>query len=156
MKIKTMFLALLAMLASAMPLSAQEYNITPAPFCVGDAPYNVPIKEGEFDFKRELKLYFDGDIAAEDRARLIAAAEAAGLNFEVVKRVPKKHGIVVSLHPTPYTRNEESYSIITEEDNVLIVGHDARGLFYALQSVRQLVESGEWQTGWIADQPRFE
>ncbi|MBR5865348.1 MAG: family 20 glycosylhydrolase, partial [Alistipes sp.] len=87
--------------------------------------------------------------------RLIAVAEAAGLNFEVVKREPKKGGIILSLCPTPYTHNNESYAILTDKGNVYIWGHDAAGLFYALQTARQLVESGEWKKGFIADYPRF-
>ena len=143
-------------------LSAQYDNIiTPAPLGMGYTFLNhIHIEKGEFDFTQELKLYFDiskhSDISPEDRERLIAAAEAAGLNFEVVKRWPKKSGIVLSLHPTPYTRNNEGYSILTEKDNVYVWGHDAAGLFYAIQTIRQLVESGEWQTGHMVDYPRFE
>ena len=121
---------------------------------------HIPIEEGEFDFTQELKLYFDdckySNISPEDRERLIAVAEAAGLNFEVVKREPKKGGIILSLCPTPYTHNNESYAILTDKGNVYIWGHDAAGLFYALQTARQLVESGEWKKGFIADYPRFE
>ena len=142
-------------------LSAQYNNITPAPLMMDDKFLNyIPIEKGEFDFTRELKLYFDisehSKISPEDRERLIAAAEAAGLNFEVVKRQPKKNAIVLSLCPMPYTHNNEGYAILTEKDNVFVWGHDAAGLFYAIQTIRQLVESGEWQTGLIVDYPRFE
>ncbi|MBQ2239402.1 MAG: hypothetical protein II322_01150, partial [Alistipes sp.] len=153
-------LLLLTMLGCAT-LSAQYDNIiTPAPLCMSDTFLNhIHIEEGEFDFTQELKLYFDiskhSDISPEDRERLIAAAEAAGLNFEVVKREPKKGGIILSLVSTPYTHNNESYAILTDMGNVYIWGHDAAGLFYALQTVRQLVESGEWKKGFIADYPRF-
>ena len=58
--------------------------------------------------------------------------------------------------PTPYTHNNESYAILTDKGNVYIWGYDAAGLFYALQTARQLVESGEWKKGFIADYPRFE
>ena len=155
------FTILFAFLISCATLSAQYDNIiTPAPLCMSDTFLNhIHIEEGEFDFTRELKLYFDiskhSDISPEDRERLIAAAEAAGLNFEVVKREPKKGGIILSLCPTPYTHNNEGYAILTDKGNVYIWGHDAAGLFYALQTVRQLVESGEWKKGFIADYPRF-
>ncbi|MBQ1174762.1 MAG: family 20 glycosylhydrolase, partial [Alistipes sp.] len=143
-------------------LSAQYNNITPAPLGMSNTFLNhIHIEKGEFDFTRELKLYFDiskhSKISPEDRERLIAAAEAAGLNFEVVKRLPKKNAIVFSLCPMPYTHDhKEGYSILTEKENVVVWGHDAAGLFYALQTIRQLVESGEWQTGHIVDYPRFE
>ena len=155
------FAILLVALFSCATLSAQYENIiTPAPLCMSDTFLNhIPIEEGEFDFTQELKLYFDdckySDISPEDRERLIAAAEAAGLNFEVVKREPKKGGIILSLCPMPYTHNNEGYAILTDKGNVYIWGHDAAGLFYALQTVRQLVESGEWKKGFIADYPRF-
>ena len=154
-------LLLLTMLGCAT-LSAQYSNITPAPLGMSNTFLNhIHIEKGEFDFTRELKLYFDisehSNISPEDRERLIAAAEAAGLNFEVVKRLPKKNAIVLSLHPIPYTHDhKEGYSILTEKENVVVWGHDAAGLFYAIQTIRQLVESGEWQTGHIVDYPRFE
>ena len=156
------FAILLAFLFSCATLSAQYDNIiTPAPLHMSDTfLQHIPIGKGEFDFTQELKLYFDdckySNISPEDRERLIAAAEAAGLNFKVVKREPKKGGIILSLYPTPYTHNNEGYAILTDLGNVYIWGHDAAGLFYALQTVRQLVESGEWQKGLIVDYPRFE
>ena len=156
------FAILLVALFSCATLSAQYDNIiTPAPLHMSDTfLQHIPIEEGEFDFTQELKLYFDdckySNISPEDRERLIAVAEAAGLNFEVVKREPKKGGIILSLCPTPYTHNNESYAILTDKGNVYIWGHDAAGLFYALQTARQLVESGEWKKGFIADYPRFE
>ena len=156
------FAILLVALLSCATLSAQYDNIiTPAPLHMSDTfLQHIPIEEGEFDFTQELKLYFDNskysNISPEDRERLIAVAEAAGLNFEVVKREPKKGGIILSLCPTPYTHNNESYAILTDKGNVYIWGHDAAGLFYALQTARQLVESGEWKKGFIADYPRFE
>ena len=155
------FAILLVALFSCATLSAQYDNIiTPAPLHMSDTfLQHIPIEEGEFDFTQELKLYFDNskfsNISSEDRERLIAVAEAAGLNFEVVKREPKKGGIILSLCPTPYTHNNESYAILTDKGNVYIWGHDAAGLFYALQTARQLVESGEWKKGFIADYPRF-
>ena len=155
------FAILLVALFSCATLSAQYDNIiTPAPLHMSDTfLQHIPIEEGEFDFTQELKLYFDdckySNISPEDRERLIAVAEAAGLNFEVVKREPKKGGIILSLCPTPYTHNNESYAILTDKGNVYIWGHDAAGLFYALQTARQLVESGEWKKGFIADYPRF-
>ena len=156
------FAILLVALFSCVTLSAQYENIiTPAPLHMSDTfLQHIPIEEGEFDFTQELKLYFDdckySNISPEDRERLIAVAEAAGLNFEVVKREPKKGGIILSLCPTPYTHNNESYAILTDKGNVYIWGYDAAGLFYALQTARQLVESGEWKKGFIADYPRFE
>ena len=156
------FAILLVALFSCATLSAQYDNIiTPAPLHMSDTfLQHIPIEEGEFDFTQKLKLYFDdckySNISTEDRERLVAAAEAAGLNFEVVKREPKKGGIILSLYPTPYTHNNEGYAILTALGNVYIWGHDATGLFYALQTARQLVESGEWKTGLIVDYPRFE
>ena len=108
------FAILLVALFSCATLSAQYDNIiTPAPLHMSDTfLQHIPIEEGEFDFTQELKLYFDdckySNISPEDRERLIAVAEAAGLNFEVVKREPKKGGIILSLCPTPYTQDRKS------------------------------------------------
>ena len=47
-------------------------------------------------------------------------------------------------------------AISTDYNGVIITANAPVGAFYALQTMRQMVESGDWQTGIIADYPRFE
>ena len=116
MRIKSLILALFATLVCGADLLAQTSNITPAPYCVRDGsqmPICQSIEPGEFDFSRKLKLFIDSSVAAEDRVRLIAAAEATGLNFKVAKRYPKKCCIRLFLKPSTSEKLDEGYSIST-------------------------------------------
>lgn len=53
--------------------------------------------------------------------------------------------------------NEEGYSIVTEKDRVVLKGHSERGLFYAVQTLKQLLFCGEGDLPElkIKDYPRF-
>ena len=148
------FAILFAFLISCATLSAQSGNITPAPVRVQEGVCDggqcgVPVP---FDVTQTFKLYIKGADAV-DAARLEEAVSAAGLKYERVKRLPKSGYIKIEIFDC--MENEEGYAIWTAPDAVCISAKSAAGAYYALQSIRQLVESGEWQTGLIVDYPRF-
>ena len=136
-------------------LSAQNSNITPAPVrvqggvCV-DGVCGVPTP---FDATQTFKLHIKGADEV-DAARLEAAVSAAGLDYKRVKRPAKSGFINIDIFDS--MDYEEGYVIHTAPEGVCITAKTAAGAYYALQSIRQLVESGEWQTGLIVDYPRFE
>ena len=150
------FAILLVALFSCVTLSAQYDNITPAPLrvqggvCDGDL-CGVPVP---FDATQTFKLYIKGADEV-DAARLEAAVSAAGIEYERVKRQAKKGFILIDIFPESMDY-DEGYVISTAPEGVCITAKSAAGAYYALQSIRQLVESGEWQTGLIVDYPRFE
>ena len=141
-------LLLFALLGCAT-LSAQYSNITPAPVrvqggvCDGDQ-CGVP---EPFDATRTFKLYIKGADAA-DATRLETAVGAAGLKYERVKRLPKsgfvKGMIIIEIFDC--MENDEGYTIWTAPEAVCISAKTAAGAYYALQSIRQMVEGGDWQT----------
>ena len=149
------FAILFAFLISCATLSAQYSNITPVPVrvqggvCDGEQ-CGVPVP---FDATQTFKLYIKGADKV-DAARLEAAVGAAGLKYERVKRQPKSGFIFINIFDS--MEQEEGYAIWTAPEGVCITAKTAAGAYYALQSIRQLVESGEWQTGLIVDYPRFE
>ena len=106
-----------------------------------------------FDATQTFKLYIKG-VDNVDAARLEAAVGAAGLKYERVKRQPKSGFIFINIFDS--MEQEEGYAIWTAPEGVCITAKTAAGAYYALQSIRQLVESGDWQTGLIVDYPRFE
>ena len=149
------FAILFAFLISCATLSAQYSNITPAPVrvqggvCV-DGVCGVPT---QFDAIQTFKLHIKGADEV-DAARLEAAVSAAGLDYKRVKRPAKSGFINIDIFDS--MEQEEGYVIWTAPEGVCITAKTAAGAYYALQSIRQLVESGEWQTGLIVDYPRFE
>ena len=107
-----------------------------------------------FDFSQLTSLYIKGAKGA-DLERLESAAKATGLNLKRVKRDSATSCLNIFINPDsmPF---DEGYAIVTSEHCVHITARSSAGAFYALQTVRQLVESGEWLTGAIVDYPRFE
>jgi hexosaminidase len=154
MRIKTFVLALVALLICGAELSAQ--NITPAPvrFQGGTCSDSGCLPAMPFDYSQLAKLYVEG-AQVSDVERIAAAIKAAGLDLKRVKQPSVKSCINIYINPDsmPY---DEGYAVVTSERCVDITARSSAGAFYALQTVRQLVESGEWLTGAIVDYPRFE
>ena len=134
-------------------LSAQMSQITPV-------PYSVTNKDTEdmqhFDATQELKLYIDAD--SETAKRIRAAIVAAGLNVKEVKEPAKTAFLNLAVDATA-VKEAEGYHMITTAQGVDIKAHSGAGLFYAIQSIRQMMEGeleGKWLEGEIYDYPRFE
>ena len=154
MRLKTYVLALVALLICGAELSAQ--NITPAPVRAygGTCSDSGCLPAMPFDYSQLTKLYIEG-AQGSDVERIAAAIKAAGLDLKRVKQPSVKSCVNIYINPDsmPF---EEGYAVVTSERCVDITARSSAGAFYALQTVRQLVESGEWLTGAIVDYPRFE
>ncbi len=139
---------LFALLLGSLSLSAQDNQITPAPrlFKVGD---------GELDATQTLKLYMDEYVT--DRETLLEAARATGLDIKLVIR-PAKQGYINFISDGEYV-SEEQYYLYIEEDGIEISAATPAGYFYALQTLRQIVENnpdGKLPACSMLDYPRFE
>ena len=142
------FIVLFALLLGSLPLSAQDNQITPAPclFKAGD---------GELDATQTLNLYMDEDVT--DRETLLEAARATGLDIKLV-RCPAKQGYINFISDGEYV-SEEQYYLYIEEDGIEISAATPAGYFYALQTLRQIVENnpdGKLPACSMLDYPRFE
>ncbi len=142
------FIVLFALLLGSLSLSAQDNQITPAPslFEAGD---------GELDATQTLKLYMDEYVT--DRETLLEAARATGLDIKLVRR-PAKQGYINFISDGEYV-SEEQYYLYIEEDGIEISAATPAGYFYALQTLRQIVENnpdGKLPACSMLDYPRFE
>ena len=142
------FIVLFALLLGSLSLSAQDNQITPVPrlFKVGD---------GELDATQTLKLYMDEYVT--DRKTLLEAARATGLDIKLVRR-PAKQGYINFISDGEYV-SEEQYYLYIEEDGIEISASTPAGYFYALQTLRQIVENnpdGKLPACSMLDYPRFE
>ena len=144
-------------LVASVQLSAQ--SITPVPLIVrgGVCDGEVCVPATPFDYTQPFKLTFEGADAV-DIERLTSAAKAAGLNVKCVKRAVNysKKGYLHILIRPEMLPSDEGYAISTDNNGIIVTANAPAGAFYALQTMRQMVESGDWQTGIIADYPRFE
>ncbi len=142
------FIVLFALLLGSLSLLAQDNQITPAPclFKAGD---------GELDATQTLKLYMDEYVT--DRETLLEAARATGLDIKLVRR-PAKQGYINFISDGEYV-SEEQYYLFIEEDGIEISAATPAGYFYALQTLRQLLENnpdGKLPACSMLDYPRFE
>ena len=133
--------------------SAQYSQITPA-------PYSIERKDTDdmqlFDATQELNLYIDADSETTERIR--AAIAAAGLKVKEVKKPAKKTYLNLAVDASA-VKEAEGYHIATTPEGINIKAHSGAGLFYAIQSIRQMMEGeleGKWLEGEIYDYPRFE
>ena len=148
----TLIIALFA-IVGLNEASAQFSQITPA-------PYSIELKDTDdmqlFDATQELNLYIDADSETTERIR--AAIAAAGLKVKEVKKPAKKAFLNLVINPTA-VKEAEGYHIATTPEGINIKAHSGAGLFYAIQSIRQMMEGeleGKWLEGEIYDYPRFE
>ncbi|MBO5972239.1 MAG: family 20 glycosylhydrolase [Alistipes sp.] len=133
--------------------SAQYSQITPA-------PYSIERKDTDdmatFDATQELKLYIDADSKTAERIR--AAIATSGLKVKEVNKPAKKAFLNLVIDPAA-VKEAEGYHIATTPEGINIKAHSGAGLFYAIQSIRQMMEGelkGRWLEGEIYDYPRFE
>lgn len=133
--------------------SAQFSQITPA-------PYSIERKDTDdmqlFDATQELNLYIDADSETAERIR--AAIAAAGLKVKEVKKLAKKAYLNLAVDASA-VKEAEGYHIVITPEGINIKAHSGAGLFYAIQSIRQMMEGeleGKWLEGEIYDYPRFE
>ena len=139
---------LFAMLLGASATVAQHNTITPV-------PSSVSWHDGSFDTSRGLSLYLDTKITAEDAARLLMAVEDTAIEFEVVKKIPKRGYLQLLLAED--VANDEGYRLEVSKQGVRIVAASAAGLYYGVQSLRELATLGcELPCCLIEDAPRFE
>lgn len=139
---------IIATIASVTLLSAQSNYITPV-------PVSASTELGSFDASEQLKLYIG--VEGADYDNLAAAAYATGLDLKSVKNPAKSRYLNLTIGNDDLL-GDEGYTLTITDKGIAIVANTPAGLFYGLQSVRQIAENGDntaWATGKIMDYPRF-
>jgi len=132
-------------------------------------PVSLTELKGEFVFTPASRIILasadaDSRIAAEDLARLVS--NPTGYKIEITEGTSSKNGSVFMKLDTA-VRNAEGYELAVTSKKIVILARSAAGLFYAVQSLRQLmpaeVEKAKTVEGFsltvpacvIKDEPRF-
>lgn len=116
------------------------------------APLKVELRPGAFALKQGLRLVA-GDAEADAAARFLQLAlrQRMGVNLPVVK---EGGGIV--LRKTTGSASPEAYTLAVAPTGVSLEATGGAGLFYAAQSLLQLIgEGGRIPAQWVEDAPRF-
>ena len=153
--IKSLLLALLT-LTTVEVCSAQENTITPAPNIAtwGDATLNTA---------KGLSLYIN--TPKEERSRLVVATKELNLDIKEAKRPAGRNYLNLSIvavediaEASAFKSFEEGYVLDITTEGVSIKATTAQGLYYGLQSLRELciANNNTLPTCHICDAPRFE
>jgi hexosaminidase len=145
--------------SSASPPDTALMNVIPK-------PWKAEIRPGRFVLSSETNLMVDD--------HLIEAAPAAAVLAEYLSRAPKidpqppqaaapsspRSTIRITLKDQDPELGEEGYLLEISPQEVRLAGNTARGLFYGVQTIKQLLILNS-NTGWnlpclrIEDRPRF-
>jgi hexosaminidase len=119
-----------------MNLSGQTNNINIIP-----KPQEIKILEGSFILNSSTKILFD------EQTRKIAEYFADELNALyglkiIVKKSPGESGdniINLQLTKPDHSNSKEAYHLTITKDKILITANEPNGIFYGIQSLRQLL-----------------
>ena len=153
---KILILTLAAMATTLGHCRAQENPITPAP--------NIAVwGEERLDVSKGLSLYIDAP--AEERARLIEASKDLGITVKESSRPAKRNFLNLNIvakeeiaEASSFERFDEGYTLDITTKGVTIQATTAQGLYYGLQSLRELCATNNHSLTacHICDAPRFE
>ena len=149
MRILRFFLLLLVIIGINMPSAiAQTNRITPVP------AVEEWRDDASLDLTKGLKLYLDESIGQQDMGRMLLAMSSLNVKFKISKKLPKSGYLYLDLTDAVVA---EGYKLDITPQGITIMASDASGLFYGLQSLRQLLGGGRVLTcGYVEDAPRFE
>lgn len=149
MRILRFFLLLLVIVGINMPSAiAQPNRITPVP------AVEEWRDDASLDLTKGLKLYLDESIGQRDMGRMLLAMSSLNVKFKISKKLPKSGYLHLDLTDAVAA---EGYKLDITPQGITIMASDTSGLFYGLQSLRQLLGGGRVLTcGYVEDAPRFE
>ena len=145
------------------PKKTIEVNIIPK-------PVSLSVEDGVFTISKSTKVYFDNE--SEEINKVLEYfiewfKNGSGIELEMAK-LPKKSSIYFTAENAPDSLGEEGYLLEINEDKVIVTANTATGLFYAVQSIRQMLppdfekQNSEYRIDKyylpclkIADKPKF-
>ncbi len=159
-KLRSIILCTASMLA--MPLTAvTEPAIVPK-------PHKMEVLQGSYKISEKTTIQYADD-SAKDVAEYLANAlnPATGLNLKAAKGETAGTGILLELLGDYSVLGDEGYNLTVNTDNITISAAKPEGLFYAAQTILQLlppqilsrtrIENGKWEIPSVSiqDKPEF-
>ncbi len=159
------FLFVLTILASVRTLpQTMENEISIIP-----KPKSIVVNEGTFNFTADTKIYYDqySKKIADYLAEVLIPATGFKLEPSIWNGRVETNSIILSLNSSPNDYGKEGYTLIVNPFNVMIEASELNGLFYGVQTLRQLfnpyinsvarVEGINWNLPCVVvlDKPEF-
>lgn len=133
-------------------------------------PKSIVINEGSFTLSSKTKICFDqySKRVADYLAEVINPVTGFNIKPEIWNGMMETNSIILSLKSKTNEYGKEGYTLVINPFNVLIEANELNGLFYGVQTLRQLfdpyinsparVEGIEWNLPAVVvfDKPEFE
>ncbi len=125
-------------------------------------PQEVKINKGFFELKKNVNIY--GDETSDDVLYFIDnIKQNKNLNLEVAKKYRRK-GKKIHLSffrncREPGEKNSDQYAISISENEISVLAYNARGLFYGIQTLLQIIQTSkddQIPCLEISDNPKFD
>ncbi|MEX2336176.1 MAG: beta-N-acetylhexosaminidase [Fulvivirga sp.] len=136
--------------------SEADYPIVPK-------PVSLEILDGKFLIDEDTRIFASEEVGQEASLLSEMLKTATGKNIAIVNASEgNKRGIYLTLDDD--IQNNEGYSLIVYYDNIKISAKSAKGIFYGIQSLRQLMLPGTEKSSVeeltipavnIKDEPRY-
>jgi len=147
-------------------LSAQEMNSN---VNIIPKPKSIVISEGSFKLTSNTKIRYDqySKKVADYLVEVINPATGFELKPAIWNGMLETNSIILSLKPKSNEHGKEGYALVITPFNVLIEANELNGLFYGIQTLRQLfnpyinsvarVEGVDWEIPNVVvlDKPEF-
>ncbi len=117
-------------------------------------PVSVRLRSGTFTLAQQTRLLADKSVPV---ATLIMARQLLGFSLPTTSSTPTASALRLRIDSTTIPK-PEGYRLTIRPTGIDLIGHDDTGLFFGLQSLRQLLElspSGRIRCQQIDDYPRF-
>ncbi len=112
-----------------------ELNIIPKPL-------SLIVKNGSFEINKETKVIFDAQNNFQNIASVLNEKLLKAANFEMqieTGKAAKNNSIFLELGNCPDSLGSEGYVLKIEKNGIEINANAANGLFYAMQTIRQML-----------------
>ena len=144
------FFASLLMLSQLIAQNKDVVNIIPKPL-------RVELEKGKFSLDNQTQIFYESNLLehAKFLAEYIKFAQKTIIPIKENNSPTGKNYVLLKLDDN-FTADDE-YLIKIQNDNVIVTAKHPMGIFYAIQSLRQLFfESKELDCMTIYDKPRFQ
>jgi len=152
--VKKHVLIVIVLFTTNSMVHAQGLNIIPR-------PQKVIVGTGSFSLSGATKIIYDGGCKNEavyfknilkDEFKLTASvSERHGTSPDVAKS-----GIYLHIDPSKLAAlGKEGYAIKADQSHVIVTGASAAGVFYGIQTIRQIIQNSSIPSVTIEDKPAF-
>ena len=142
-------------------------NLSPGDIAILPKPVHVMVNDGFFEIRKNTKVIVDSEARPLGEMLRTLIAPSMGFELDISDGNPVRNSIQLSVDPSLEDLEEEGYRLTVDKKGVLIEAPAEAGIFYGMQTLRQLLpveifsEIADEDVRWaipsveIKDYPRF-